>query len=314
MPPPSDVPYKQTFSTDWQKYHKSVATTELTQPFGSAIQMALGATEDYFADRVRATIKSKLPGAGFSSPDALSAIGNERGILENSGESDAAYLIRLQNAWNVWQASGTNQGILRALYDAGYPNVGIIQQNGNFYTITVDANNNTILNVTACPRSLFESRSPLTNPILWSATLTVAQDKVAVPNPKNGFFYVTSNGGVTGTVQPAWPTTVGQVVNDNGVNWQCKGQDFWNNFAVIFFSPFPASWAGTPPINGSPEQIRVSNLIRQWKSAQGVCFTIVIPPGGILWDWPAPELGLTWNTWRATWDTNTTPVPTYWTP
>lgn len=306
-------PFQQSVSLDWQKYLQSLATTELQQPVGSAILMALGSIFDALSDRVRLSIKAKFPGSGFSAPDALSAIGTERGILENPGESDSSYTSRLQNAFNIWQFAGTAEGVLRALYDAGYPNVGILQQNGNYYTINVDGNNNTSLIITTAPRTTINNLSPLMNPVLWVAGTAYAQDSVIVPNPRNGFYYVTNNGGTVGTVQPTWPTVQGQGVFDNGVHFQCKGQDFWNRFIVVFFTPFPTSWAGTPPVNGSSDQIRVSALISQWKSAHSIC-SFIVATSGYLWDWPAPELGLTWNTWRATWDTNTTPAPTYWTP
>jgi hypothetical protein len=120
--------------------------------------------------------------------------------------------------------------------------------------------------------------------------------------------------GTTGATEPTWTTTVGSLVADNGIIWQCKGRDFWSRFVVVFFSPFPASWGGVPPANGSAEQVRVSNLIRQWKSAHSTCSNIVVATAGALWGYPAPLLNKNWGNWRATWGTNTTPAPTYWTP
>lgn len=312
MTTPKKVPFQQFSFTDWQKYYQLLATTELQQPIGSALLMSFGAVKDALADRVRISIKSKLPGSGFSSPDSLVQIGNERGIQRNPGESDSSFDRRLQNAWNVWPFAGTAQGVLRALYDAGYPNVAIVQQVGNFYTISVDSLNNTTLVVTASPRSFFDNKSPWLTPIAWPAFGILSAGTIVVPNPKNGFYYASSNPGTTSVTQPTWPTVIGATVLDGNVIWQCKGQDAWNRYAVIFFFPYISDWGFVPPANGSAEQIRISNLVRQWQSAHSVCVSILATAGS-LWGYPAPQQGLTWANWRATWGSNIV-APTYWTP
>jgi hypothetical protein len=189
------IPFQEMTSQEWQKYQQQLSTTQMLQPVGSAIEMALASMKDYFADRVRLGLKAKLPGSGFPTSDALVKIGIERQIYQNPGETDAAYAIRLVNAWNVWPWAGTAQGVLRALYDAGYPNVGIAQQLGKWFTITVDANGSTTLNVSSTPRWIIDGNSPLANPANWAAGQVKAAGSTLIPSTRNGFYYVTSNGG-----------------------------------------------------------------------------------------------------------------------
>lgn len=310
------IPFQEFTSQDWQIYYQSIATTQTKTLVGQGISMALAAVKDYLADRIRLSIKSKLPLPGYAPPDALIQIGIERGIPANPGETDLAYSIRLLNAWLTWPMAGTHKGVLRALYDAGYLNVGILQQLGGWYTL--DGSQNLV--ITPSPRFYFDSRSPLVAPTSWLASNVYSAGAVIVPVPQNGCFYVSSGGGTSGPAQPViWPKSVGAIVQDGGVFWQCKGQDFWSRFAVLFFTPYPSSWGGTPPIDGSSEAIRVANLIRNWKSAHATCVTIVIPPAGegTLWGYPGPINGKTWggaSAVKATWGANTSPLPTYWTP
>jgi len=44
------------------------------------------------------------------------------------------------------------------------------------------------------------------------------------PTPQNrtGFEYECTQGGQVGLVEPAWPTVIGQTVNDGSVEWTCR--------------------------------------------------------------------------------------------
>ena len=45
------------------------------------------------------------------------------------------------------------------------------------------------------------------------------------PSIPNGHIYMCSTSGVSGTVEPEWQTTVGQVQQDNEATWECKDID-----------------------------------------------------------------------------------------
>ena len=74
---------------------------------GNGSRAALASAKDWAADRIRLSIKAKLPGVGLAPTDALTQIGIERGITQNAGETDVAFAARLLNAWNVWPYAGT---------------------------------------------------------------------------------------------------------------------------------------------------------------------------------------------------------------
>src|SRR5882724_8240790 len=99
------APYQEVNSTAWQLYQKSISTTQLLQPVGSAIEMALALQKDYAIDKVRYALKAKFP--SVASPDALSSIGLERGLPQGPLETITAYATRIRDAWNAWLYAGT---------------------------------------------------------------------------------------------------------------------------------------------------------------------------------------------------------------
>lgn len=65
----------------------------------------------------------------------------------------------------------------------------------------------------------------------WSAGASIIVGQVKRPTVATGYYYQASNAGTTGGVQPTWPTTPGNTVNDNGITWTCLGQlapDIWD--------------------------------------------------------------------------------------
>jgi hypothetical protein len=461
------APFQQD-RTAYQDFHDRLSPTALQGPVGTAFESAYGAMKDALVARLAASVKAKFP--GIAPADALAAIGAERLMDRGPGETDAAYAIRLQNAWNTWPLAGTPRGLLRALYDAGYPNTAIVQQLGTTYQLDPGTTNyvlssrqfsnavwtkgnttvvdnfaiapdgsltaakltdtavlathrilqqtasatasfgtasiyakagtvsfvalsdtgpshiavfdlsagtiptitgaNTSATITALgngwyrctmthptlvvndfiavnmgdtaahanpsggtytggagtifiwdaqlepqpfattdtptqavavtraadptvlvqlgsPRWHFDVQSPLSNPTVW-ASATYGRNAAVVPSPANGFFYETVNGGTTGATQPTFPTTLGATVQDGSVTWCCRGRDFWSRFAVVFFTPFPVGWGGTPPAYASQEVVRIRNLINQWKAAHSTCVEAVAEQTGNLLGYPAP--------------------------
>lgn len=47
---------------------------------------------------------------------------------------------------------------------------------------------------------------------------------VVYPNNNNGYQYICTTAGISGTTEPIWPTTVGATVNDGTVQWKCSLQ------------------------------------------------------------------------------------------
>lgn len=114
----SPVPFQQLMSTAWQLYHRALETTELQQPVGDSIQMALAQVKDYFADRVRIGIRERSP--LYADPQSLTQIGQDRLLPQGATETTAAYTQRLLNAFVSWPYAGTAYGLLKVLSDTGY--------------------------------------------------------------------------------------------------------------------------------------------------------------------------------------------------
>lgn len=55
----------------------------------------------------------------------------------------------------------------------------------------------------------------------WSNNTNYNVGDWVKPTVGNGFVYVAVTGGTSGSSEPSWPTTVGQSVNDNTVQWVC---------------------------------------------------------------------------------------------
>ncbi|MFW6331800.1 MAG: cadherin-like domain-containing protein [Thermodesulfobacteriota bacterium] len=62
------------------------------------------------------------------------------------------------------------------------------------------------------------------NASTWSASTAVTEGDFYVPTEANGRFYMATNDGTTGLVEPtAWPTTTGGTITDGDVTWQDMG-------------------------------------------------------------------------------------------
>jgi prepilin-type N-terminal cleavage/methylation domain-containing protein len=61
-----------------------------------------------------------------------------------------------------------------------------------------------------------------TPPTNWVAN-TIYPSLNAVVYPTNGYQYVCTVAGISGSATPAWPTTVNATVTDNTVTWKCSG-------------------------------------------------------------------------------------------
>lgn len=183
-------PFQQLSSQAWQSYHASLATTQLQQPYGNALEMALAAAKDYAADRIRLALKAKLP--GLAPPDALSQIGIERGMPQGQSETSAAYAARLINAWNMWPWAGTPYGMLQVFFRTGYTNVVLAQPRGG-KLFSLDVNGNLVTSLASPPTwtptyttdpfwSRFDVVFPAPLPASWGGGSTVPASNSAESN------------------------------------------------------------------------------------------------------------------------------------
>lgn len=57
----------------------------------------------------------------------------------------------------------------------------------------------------------------------WTVSTAYAANALVQPPVSNGCSYLCTQAGVSGTVQPAWPTQPGATVTDGGARWKCDG-------------------------------------------------------------------------------------------
>ena len=75
----------------------------------------------------------------------------------------------------------------------------------------------------------------------WAASTSYTQGSVIRPTAGNGYLYYAESVGATpvsGTTQPAWPTTVGATVLDGNITWTCIGESI-----TQFSSTTSPSWS-----------------------------------------------------------------------
>lgn len=63
--------------------------------------------------------------------------------------------------------------------------------------------------------------SIVSNVAAWQASTTYAIGDIVQPSTPNGYKYQAESAGDSDAAEPAWPTTIGASVVDNGVTWRC---------------------------------------------------------------------------------------------
>lgn len=95
----------------------------LLRTWGDPLIATFGDAQDEHHARTKAAVKARYP---LQAPlDAVSRIGDDRGLSQAWSGHDAretydAWRLRLSDAWALWMDAGTDLGILRALYWAGF--------------------------------------------------------------------------------------------------------------------------------------------------------------------------------------------------
>jgi hypothetical protein len=110
------MPYR-----DWQM---EVAPPWLRHPQDDGWHRAMGDAKDSLVELLRQGVKARF--VTLAPPDALAALGQERGLLRLAGESDASFAGRIQAAWDSWQWAGTPFGLLFVLKGMGFSGAAIL--------------------------------------------------------------------------------------------------------------------------------------------------------------------------------------------
>lgn len=82
---------------------------------------------------------------------------------------------------------------------------------------------------------------------VWVASTAYSIGAVVVPTVPNGFSYVCTTAGTSGLAEPAWPTTIGGTVNDNGVIWTAQPDAY---------RPWEFTGGSFPPTFAAPDPFR----------------------------------------------------------
>jgi hypothetical protein len=251
-------------SSSFRKYRQSLVPTTHQRAQGAAWQGQLGDVDDTLVDRAKQAVKARMP--LLAPTDALNLLGIERSIPRGPSESDAAYGLRLQAAWNTWPWAGTAFGILSALAALGYTNVYLATCGGQLYTLPSPGTTLTIAALANGQWWIDSSRPfPDVTKAVWSANAAYgAARRIAIPTADGGSWapstsYASgkvvqptvgnltgllyrSSGGTSGTTQPTWPTAPGGTVGDNGITWIALRADLW------FSTPTGGTTGATQPV------------------------------------------------------------------
>ena len=108
----------------------------------------------------------------------------------------------------------------------------------------------------------------------WAGGMIVFKRKIVRPSRATGNTYEARNAGVTGNVEPVWPTSNGATVDDNGVTWATLASNsnphYWgkNNFEIksaqnvqIRHNLFTRQWVDYPVGQDNNVVFKLSNCI-----------------------------------------------------
>jgi hypothetical protein len=137
----------------FRDFLSGVVPTSLQRTVWAQYLTSLGDSLDALRDRTKAAVQARFPTKAPS--DGLDGIGGDREINrgspynsnQTSNESDSSYLGRLLAAWSSWATAGSANGLLQALYDAGYRTCLILTPLGKQYSL--DGSRNLV--ITALP-------------------------------------------------------------------------------------------------------------------------------------------------------------------
>ncbi|WP_219117022.1 hypothetical protein [Janthinobacterium sp. UMAB-56] len=142
---------------------------------------------------------------------------------DHTGQTDStAAFQKFANC--LWRAVSTNTPW--AGIGQGHP-VGIVEPGRLRVTGTTTFPTNILLTARAHPANtgshtrIIMDSTAVTPSGRWQASYQFQQFSTRLPTTSNGFYYRANTKGVSGAVEPAWPTAVGATVTDGDVTWTC---------------------------------------------------------------------------------------------
>ncbi len=125
---------------NFRNKRKKLAPRWLTDGDGGKVGYSLDFIKDGFIERLRLGVLARLPENGpngeTAPPDALEAMGRDRGLIQGISETDAAYADRLKNWLTTWKTAGNPYALMQQLahYTGSGPAFRTVDVRGNWYS------------------------------------------------------------------------------------------------------------------------------------------------------------------------------------
>ncbi len=305
----------------FEDFQKTNAPTWLQGPYGSSWLGGLGKTKDFYTELLRQAVKARFPISG--PPDACGYMGDERGIDRGTTESNSAYALRVQGAWNVWPFANAALGLLLALNYAGFPGAVFVQQNGLAYSLSLpigaDPTTSLVITPTSTLANIMTSnvtplrRIPAGNSWWTFDSNTDLCSRFSILFPTGGGPFTTSGTatftGVEDGVTVPWPVVnwnnsfpdttyavqVGAVYSTDPVSVVADATTkTTGSVGLVASGPFVgtvdvlAYQSGANPwADLHPGDLaRLRNIVTRWRRGQATCTGFFVLAQGMFFDWP----------------------------
>ena len=96
-----------------------------------------------------------------------------------------------------------------------------VSSTGLVYLILVDGTNGYVFDTPTTYKQISAASATA-----WAASTAYVLTDVRRPTTSNGFVYVVTTAGTSGSTEPSWPTTAGSTVTDGTVVWTCQEYAF----------------------------------------------------------------------------------------
>lgn len=110
----------------------------------------------------------------------------------------------------------------------------------------------------------------------WASSTALSLGAYRCPTSPNGYAYVVTSAGTSGTTEPTWPTSVGNTVTDGTVVWTCRSPVLTisaaGNFLGLDFTGFIGTFAGNQLLSTASGSGAAVNLT--FSSAMVITFSL----------------------------------------